>query len=265
MYPDLARNSLVSGAQYFLHGLRLLLHPQLRWFVLIPLIINCLLFAVLTTLLVQYFDRLTQWDLPLPEILQFLEKTLKWVAWLLIVVVVLIGYGYSFNIITNIFAAPFYGLLSQRTEEMLTGVKCPDEPLLQMIFRTIFRELKKLLYFVTRGIFILLVMILLGLTLVLNFLAPVVGTLWSAWSMSIQYVDYAADNHRTEFATLRKILRKRRYSCLGFGGIVMGCSMVPILNIITMPAAVIGGTLFWVNEVKGLQVMPVPTEKPVNI
>lgn len=265
MYPDLARNSLVSGAQYFLHGLRLLLHPQLRWFVLIPLIINCLLFAVLTTLLVQYFDQLTQWDLPLPEILQFLEKTLKWVAWLLIVVVVLIGYGYSFNIITNIFAAPFYGLLSQRTEEMLTGVKCPDEPLLQMIFRTLFRELKKLLYFVTRGIFILLVMILLGLTLVLNFLAPVVGTLWSAWSMSIQYVDYAADNHRTEFATLRKLLRKRRYSCLGFGGIVMGCSMIPILNIITMPAAVIGGTLFWVNEVKGLQVMPVPIEKPVNI
>src|SRR5687768_5611072 len=142
MYPDLARNSLMSGAQYFFHGLRLLLHPQLRWFVLIPLIINCLLFAVLTTLLVQYFDQLTQWDLPLPEILQFLEKTLKWVAWLLIVVVVLIGYGYSFNIITNIFVAPFYGLLSQRTEEMLTGVKCPDEPLPQMIFRTIFRELK---------------------------------------------------------------------------------------------------------------------------
>jgi CysZ protein len=256
MHPELTRNNLASGARYFFRGLRLLLHPRLRLFVLIPLAINCLLFAVLTTLLVQYFDQLTQWDLPLPAILQFLEKTLKWVAWLLIVVVVLIGYGYSFNIITNILAAPFYGLLSQRTEEMLTGIECPDEPLLQMIPRTIFRELRKLLYFVTRGIFILLVMILMGLTFIFNFLAPLLGVLWSAWSMSIQYVDYAADNHRTDFAAVRKLLRKRRYSCIGFGGTVMGCSMVPILNIIAMPAAVIGGTLFWVNEVKGLQVMP---------
>lgn len=261
MYPELDRNSLASGARYFFRGLRLLLHPQLRWFVLIPLVINCLLFAVLTTLLVQHFDLLTRWDLPLPEILQFLEKTLKWVAWLLIVVVVLIGYGYSFNIITNILAAPFYGLLSQRTEEMLTGIPCPDEPPLQMVPRTLFRELRKLLYFVTRGIFILLVIVLLGLTFILNFLAPLLGLLWSAWCMSIQYVDYAADNHRTEFGSLRKLLRKRRYSCIGFGGTVMGCSMVPVLNIFTMPAAVIGGTLFWVNEVKGLQVMPESPEK----
>lgn len=261
MYPELARNNLASGACYFLRGLRLLLHPRLRLFVLIPLVINCLLFAVLTTLLVRYFDQLTGWDLPLPEILQFLEKTLKWVAWLLIVVVVLIGYGYSFNIITNIVAAPFYGLLSQRTEEMLTGVACPDEPLLQMIPRTIFREVRKLLYFISRGIFILLVMILMGLTFILNFLAPVLGILWSAWSMSIQYVDYAADNHRTDFDAVRKLLRKRRYSCIGFGATVMGCSMIPLLNIIAMPAAVIGGTLLWLNEVKGLQVAAEPSQR----
>lgn len=74
--------------------------------------------------------------------------------------------------------------------------------------------------------------------------------------MSIQYVDYSADNHQTEFVTLRKMLRKRRYSSVGFGGTVMLCSMVPVLNIIAMPAAVIGGTLFWVNEIKGLKVLP---------
>src|SRR5690606_6755798 len=108
---------------------------------------------------------------------------------ILIVVVVLIGYGYSFNIITNIFAAPFYGVLSQRTEELITGLKVQDEPLLKMIPRTIAREIMKLFYFFTRGIFIFLVMLLLGLTFILNFLVPVVGTLWSAWSMSIQYVD----------------------------------------------------------------------------
>jgi CysZ protein len=256
MHPELSRNSLLSGARYFVRGLGLLLHPQLRWFVLVPIAINCVLFVGLTTLLFQYFGQLADWQLPLPEILQFLEKTLKWVAWFLIVVVVLITYGYSFNIITTIFAAPFYGVLSQRVEALATGTAPQDEPLLKMVPRTILRELQKLLYFITRGIFIFLVMLLLGLTFILNIFVPVVGILWSAWSMVIQYVDYAADNHQTEFALLRKMLRKRRYSSIGFGGTVMLCSVVPVLNIIAMPAAVIGGTLFWVNEIKGLQVLP---------
>ncbi|MBC6907277.1 sulfate transporter CysZ [Saccharophagus sp. K07] len=260
MHHELPRNSPISGVHYFLRGLRLVFHPQLRLFVLVPLAINIALFIILTTLLVQYFDELTNWQIPLPEILQFLEKTLKWVAWFLIVVVVLIGYGYSFNIITNILAAPFYGLLAQKTEELVTGQKLPDESLLLMILRTVVREIRKLVYFLTRGLFIFLVMLLLGLTFFLNFLVPIVGTLWSAWSMSIQYVDYAADNHKTDFGLLRRILRKRRYSSVSFGGVVLGCSMIPVLNIIAMPAAVIGGTLFWVNEVKGLQVTRPPAE-----
>lgn len=254
MHSELSHNSLLSGARYFVRGLGLLLHPKLRWFVLVPIAINCVLFVGLTTLLLQYVGQLADWHLPLPEILQFLEKTLKWVAWFLIVVVLLIAYGYSFNIITNILAAPFYGVLSQRVEELVTGNPVDDEPLIKMIPRTMIRELKKLLYFITRGLFVFLVMLLLGLTFILNFLVPVVGTLWSAWSMAIQYVDYAADNHQTDFAVLRKMLRKRRYSSIGFGGAVMACSIVPFFNIIAMPAAVIGGTLFWVNEIKGLQV-----------
>lgn len=262
MHAPLSRNSLISGARYFARGLRLLLHPQLRWFVLVPIAINCVLFVVLTTVLLQYFSHIGDWHLPLPEILQFLEKTLKWVAWFLVVVVLLIAYGYSFNIITNIFAAPFYGVLSQKVEELVTGQPVADEPLIKMIPRTMLRELQKLLYFITRGIFVFLVMLLLGLTFILNFLVPVVGTLWSAWSMAIQYVDYAADNHQTDFAMLRKMLRKRRYSSIGFGGTVMACSMVPFFNIIAIPAAVIGGTLFWVNEIKGLQVSPEYQENP---
>lgn len=256
MQSELSRNSLLSGARYFLRGLPLLLHPKLRWFVLVPIAINCVLFVGITAVLLQYFGQLGNWQIPLPEILQFLEKTLKWVAWFLIVVVVLITYGYSFNIITTIFAAPFYGVLSQRVEELVTGIPVADEPLLKMIPRTLLREMQKLLYFISRGIFIFLVMLLLGLTFILNIFVPVVGILWSAWSMSIQYVDYSADNHQTEFVTLRKMLRKRRYSSVGFGGTVMLCSMVPVLNIIAMPAAVIGGTLFWVNEIKGLKVLP---------
>lgn len=74
--------------------------------------------------------------------------------------------------------------------------------------------------------------------------------------MTIQYSDYAADNNQIHFRYLRKKLRKRIYSSIGFGGTVMGCSMIPFINIVAMPVAVIGGTLFWINELKDLGQKP---------
>lgn len=228
----------------------MLTRPELRKYILIPLAINCVLFFSLTTFFFTYLGDLLTWDLNLPAWLEFLEKTLKWLAWIVIVVVAVIAYAYSFNMITNIIAAPFYGMLAQKTEQLLTGIAPPDEPLSKMIPRTVGRELQKLLYFIGRGILVFLLIILLSTIFVLGILAPFVGGLWGAWSMAIQYVDYPADNHQTQFRRLRKKLRKRIYSSIGFGGAVMAASMVPIINIIAMPAAVIGGTAFWVRELK---------------
>ncbi len=234
----------------------MLLRPELRYYILIPVALNCVLFIALTTIFVHYYDALTNWDdNHLPAWLAwlgFIETALKWIAWFLISSILVIAYGYAFNIITNIIAAPFYGMLAQRTEELLTGKRPPDEPLAKMVVRTIARELQKLIYFVFRGIFILLLIILVGTIPIINILAPAIGLLWSAWSMTLQYSDYAADNNQVDFRRLRKKLRKRIYSSVGFGGTVMGVSMIPVVNIIAMPVAVIGGTMFWVNELKGL-------------
>lgn len=243
-------NHFFAGAGYFFKGVRLLMRPELRRYILVPLAINCVIFFSLTYWFIAYFDSLLQWQWNLPAWLEFIEKTLKFLAWIVLGIILVITYGYLFNVITNIIAAPFYGLLAQRTEELLTGVKLADEPLLRMTFRTLFRELQKLVYFIGRGILVMLLIVLLGTLFILGAFAPIVGGLWSAWSMSIQYVDYPADNHQTPFRRLRKKLRKQVYSSLGFGASVMAASVVPVVNIIAMPAAVIGGTLFWVNELK---------------
>ncbi len=243
-------NNLISGAGYFIQGVKLLLHPKLRRYTLVPLLVNVALFVSLTYFLLSYFENLSAWDLNFPAWLELLEKILKWAAWLLIVVVALLAYGYFFNIITNILAAPFYGLLAQKTEELLLGVAPPDESMIRMVPRTLGREIQKLVYFLLRGVMVLLLMLILGTVVVLSPLVPVVGLLWGAWSMAIQYVDYPADNHQTPFRRLRKQLRYRKYSSIGFGSMVMGCSMIPLINIIAMPAAVTGGTLYWVRELK---------------
>jgi len=85
---------------------------------------------------------------------------------------------------------------------------------------------------------------------VVNFIAPFIGLAWGAWSMSIQYSDYCADNNQVAFKPLRGCLWDSKFSSLGFGGFIMMCSITPIVNIIAMPVAVVGGTLYWLHELR---------------
>lgn len=251
-------NNLTTGAQYFVQGINLLWHPQLRLYILIPLLVNCILFVGLTSIFISYFNywaNLLTGSIEVDagwftSILMWVFDALAWIGLLVLGVMFLIVYGYSFNVITNIIAAPFYGLLAEKAEMLLTGKAGDGEPLAQMIPRVIGREISKLWYFLSRGFIIMLIVLLLSTIPLINLIAPLIGIMWGAWSMAIQYGDYAADNNRLEFKALRRRLWKKKYSSLGFGGIVMGCSVVPILNIFAMPAAVTGGTIYWVKELK---------------
>jgi CysZ protein len=83
---------------------------------------------------------------------------------------------------------------------------------------------------------------------IVNFLVPLLAIFWAAWVLPLQYVDYPADNNHMTFSELRKQIKNKRYSTLGFGGVILMGSIIPIVNIFIMPIAVAGGTLFWINE-----------------
>lgn len=248
------KNNVSSGIGYFFDGVRLLTHPQLRIYILVPLIVNCVLFFVLTGLLFSYLSSFmggeSGW---IPEWLAPWIAPFKWIAWIIFGALFFIVYAYSFNMITNIIAAPFYGLLAEKAEHILTGQAPAPESLSRMIPRVMLRELQKLMYFLLRGVLIILVMITVGFIPLLQFAAPLIGLAWGAWSMTIQYADYPADNHKVAFRDLRMRLWQRTYSSLGFGGSIMACSLIPFVNIFAMPAAVAGGTIYWVNELKKQQ------------
>lgn len=240
-------NHVASGAGYLLRGARLLTEPKLALFVLVPLLINLALFVVATSILLQQFEPV------LSGLLDFLPGWIDFLAWLLwgvLVIGIFLIYGYSFSLLTNLIAAPFYGILAEKVELHLTGQAPEGVPLRQMIPRTLIRELQKLWYFISRGIMLAILSLALSFIPLVNLLVPLLGLLWGAWSMAIQYADYPADNNGLAFAPLRKRLGQQGYSTCGFGGLVLLGTMIPVLNILVMPAAVVGGTLFWLQELK---------------
>ncbi len=205
------------------------------------------MFIALTSFALQHLGEASaffrEW---IPDIL----KPLIWLVWVVLGSLALIIYGYSFNIITNFIAAPFYGVLAERAELLICGIQPPEETLWEMVIRVFLRELRKIVYFLSRGILVTLVVILIGTIPIIQFLAPLIGLAWAAWVMTIQYVDYPADNHMLAFRELRGKLWKKCFSSFGFGAAVMGTTIIPVINIFVMPAAVVGGTLFWVHELK---------------
>ena len=50
-------------------------------------------------------------------------------------------------------------------------------------------------------------------------------------------------------------LKSKRWQSLSFGGIVYVALLIPVVNILMMPAAVAGATLFWVRE-RGADALP---------
>ncbi|MGV6806894.1 MAG: sulfate transporter CysZ, partial [bacterium] len=223
------RKSL-NGPGYLGLGFRLLTHRRLVWFVVIPVMINLAIFLGLTWYAVTQFTLAMNWVMGfIPDWLDFL----LWIFWLLFALLLLVVYGYTFAMITTLIASPFYGILAEQAEYLLTGSKS-DTPMTfkEMVAigkRSLIRELQKMAYFLPRILVIMLVTLALSFTPGLNFLGPVVSFLWGSWSLSLQYVDYAADNHLVSFPVLRRQVSTKRMSSMSFGATTLVMTSIPLV------------------------------------
>lgn len=253
----MSKNSAVAQPQdalrYLTRGAALISEKQFRPFILVPILVNVVLFIVLTGALLTYFSDGLDWLMGfVPDWgwLNWLIAPLLWMFWLAFMGIILTIYGYSFNLITNILAAPFYGILAEKIESYMTGNDIDSEPLGQLIPRTLWREVIKLWYFIRWGLVLFVVSFILLWIPLINLLVPVIAFAWGAWSMAVQYGDYPADNHQTPFSQVRQWLGQRRTTSVSFGGLTLLGAMVPLLNIFIAPIAVAGSTLYWLDRDK---------------
>lgn len=236
-----ATNTL-SGPGYFVQGLKMITLPQLRWFVLIPILINILVFSGMIIWASGRFsiwmDQLTGW---MPEWLAFLEFLL-WPFFFLALAAM--GF-FTFTIVGNFIAAPFNALLAEKVQRM-EGADLPDLQLkdwLVILPRSIGRELRKLLYYLPRALVLLLLSFIPGVGMVLWFI-------FNSWMMAVQYCDYAADNRGVSFSEMMSLLKKNLPKAWPFGAVVNLAMLIPLLNLLIIPAAVVGSTLLWEREVR---------------
>lgn len=234
---------VLKGAGFLHKGFRLIIHPKLCPFILLPILINIIVFSTLLALSVHYFDVFIQWvESLLPTWLAWLE----WILWFLFVVTALFVVTYTFTFIANLIAAPLNGLLAERVQRLLTNQAPRTEPILHMAVRSIARQISLLGYYLPRALGLLILFLIPGV----NIIAAPLWFLFNAWTMCLQYLDYPTDNNQISFSQMRKAASKQRWLHFEFGLATLLLTMVPIVNFFLMAAAVTGATAMWVEEQK---------------
>jgi len=242
-------NNPASGISYLFKALPLLTKPGIKSFVLIPLLINIFVFSIGIYFGFAYFGEYMDKFLDTSDMWGWVAAIVEFIKPLLYIIfgmALLVLIFYSFSILANIIAAPFNSLLAEAVEKHLTGEKLNDSSAFKQIMKelipTILMEMRKLIYMLLWSIPFLIMLF------VIPIIGPIIWFLFTAWMMSLQYMDYPMGNHKLKFAQQRKLQGKSRLFSMGFGGVTMGASMIPFVNFIIMPTAVIAATMIWVEQ-----------------
>ena len=239
--------AITEAVGYLRRAVDLARGRELRPWVIIPLVFNVLLLGTLYYLSVQWITGWIEaatagweagWDW-LNTVIEALVAAAQLLVWVLLLAV----FASVFTMAVQLIAAPFMGFLAEKVDIQLTGIPMPDESLPAMTVRMFRREARKTWYWLWRALLLLIAVGILSLIPLINVLAPVIWFAWSGWMMAMQYLDFSADNRQVSFPDMLAQMQRRRWLVLAFGCVVLGLTMLPLVNLVIMPIAVIAGTL----------------------
>lgn len=227
-------------------------HPRLVQYILIPFLINLLVFSGAVYLGLDFFGSTVVNYIPQGD--AWYWSILYWLVWTVAVLLTAVLVFFTFTVVGNLIASPFNDLLSERTEEVLTR-RTHDEPFSLRQFardawQTILLEARKISVFV-------LVMLLI---LPLNLLPGIGSTIYSVLAISltlfflcIEYLGFVMVRKRRFFGDQRRFIMARKFLMLGFGCGVLAILSIPFFQFLCIPLAVIGATRIWCEEEEGLR------------
>ncbi|PJE80956.1 Sulfate transporter CysZ [invertebrate metagenome] len=226
----------------------MILKPTLRWYVLIPLVINLIVFS---GMLYGAYHQMNIWITQLISWLPGWLGFLEFLLWPFFTFVIIGMVFFTFTIIGNFIAAPFNALLAEKVQT-LEGASLPNQGLKDLLFiipASIGRECRKILYYLPRA----LILLLISFIPFINLAAPILWFIFNGWMMAIQYCDYAADNRKISFTDMLTDLKRNTTQVWLLGIIISLAMLIPLLNLLIIPVGVVSASLFWERNIAQIQ------------
>ncbi len=173
----------------------------------------------------------------LAKFVYFLGKGLKILLTLLLLIITL----FFVNILGAACASPLLDILSAKCEKKLQLLEIPELP----FFTSLILSVKNALLAVVLQMFIWLFLLPLNLIPVIGGVLYFVLSSVSTWFFaSLQYLSYPLDRRLVPLSYQIKTIFSNKMAAFGFGAGVTFITFLPLVNLIFLPLAAAGGTLF---------------------
>ncbi|OQY28002.1 MAG: hypothetical protein B6244_08645 [Candidatus Cloacimonetes bacterium 4572_55] len=214
-------------------------------YLIYPLIINSVAFLILFAVSFYLYDN---WLDSIIHPSESWRYTLLYSAIIIISsILFLLFIFFSFSLLSSVIAAPFYDMLSQRTEEIALGVSLDEDFDWRIFLRdarnTIIEQIQRLLFFGAIWICVLP-------TLLIPVAGEIAITLVTLTFIGFEYLDLPLSRLRLRFPDKLRIFSRYKLTLLGFGAASGLLLAIPFVNIISIPLSVVGGTLLYCHRIR---------------
>lgn len=245
------RNFVVNFSRGFFAPFRsvriLRSNPRLIQYILIPFLINAIVFSAAVLLGLDFFGSTVVEYIPQGD--AWYWSVLYGLLWVVAVLLTAVLVFFSFTVVGNLLASPFNDLLSERTEEMLSGAVNEESFALGRFFKdalqTIFMEAKKMWIFVVIMVLILPLNLLPGVG---NTLYTILAIALTLFFLCFEYLGFVMVRKRQFFREQKSYIFGRKFLMLGFSCGVMALLAIPFFQLLCIPLAVIAATRLWCEE-----------------
>lgn len=247
--PDRPTNRLLGVPFYVIRGAMFIRNNRSLWrFAAGPTVFSALILGGAYMLLYHFYSAFAGYF----EATTWYGRVLVYALLAVMTVALLIVFFFLFTRIASALSAPFNDLISQHTEALVTGA-VPETPfslagLLKDSGRSLVHSLRVL------GLYLAMVvpaLVLLLIPVVGGPLYAVVSALISSYMSAYEYLGYPMDRRRYTWDQKRSFLRARWKTAVGFGLGNVAMASIPLVNIFFIPAAVVGGTLLFLELTGG--------------
>lgn len=227
---------LTAGFLAYFQAFRFIKQHRLWAYVLIPALLNVLIFAGFGAAVWQSSGRLSAWLIDLTGVGNLTGEAETIAGWLIGAIVKVISFFVYFKFFRYtilLLSAPALALIAEKTQEILTGVTHPF-------------SFRQLLHDVLRGLGITLrnLLIELSLTIPLYLLAlvPVITPFATVLILGIEsyfvgfsMIDYRNEYHRLSARESRRFVNQRKGLAIGNGLAFNLLLFIPVLGVLVAP------------------------------
>jgi len=224
---------MIEGALILFSGLKLLLgRAELRailWRMLALLLVLMLALSSLTFWLVDYVTAV--W---IPTGDAWYWQVLAWLAGILAFVLAVLCGAVSFVALGSAVSAPWLDDLAARTETLSGHTLHVQSPgAISLVMQSLANSVRPLFGLALWG----------AVALLFFWLPPLATAIWTYAAirfLSYELIDSTASRRDWDFQVRKQHLLDRRWFYLGFSGVALLLLTIPLLNLLVIPAAVVG-------------------------